>query len=104
MLEIEGIVRVQISRDYTPNPPVLAMEIIQHPDVVIVSVWILDAGPISHSYVERFIINVINIDEFGPMKGRGRAFNRQWVVVLGRHNQTGKNEIVSGQSVKRRRG
>jgi hypothetical protein len=47
---------------------------------VIVSVWIPKANPTSHSYVERFIIDVINLDEFIPVGGR--ASNWQWVVVL----------------------
>ena len=56
------------------------MEVVQHLHMVIVSVWIPEADPISHSYVERLIIDVINIDEFIPVGGR--AFNRQWVIVF----------------------
>jgi len=44
------------------------------------SVRIPNAAPIPHSNVERFIIDVINIDEFIPVGGR--ALNRQRTVVL----------------------
>ncbi len=75
MLEIEGIARVQISCDCTPNPSVFVMEVVQHLHLVIVSVWIPDTDPISHSYVERFVIDVINIDELSPSEYGRRTGN-----------------------------